>query len=357
MRHQMRPAIARLARVSALCLLSGILALPALAEPRHGIAMYGTPALPPDFVALPQANPQAPKGGKLTLGEAGSFDSLNPFITKGQSPGAVSPLTVETLMGRSYDEPFSLYGLLAESIDTDEDRSFVEFTLREGARFSDGSPVTVDDVLWSMQTLGDPETGAARYISAWKKVAKAEATGHFEIRPQSHVTRIEHNAAGKVTGVVVEETEVERGCAQGTGCMETIKADLVVACIGYRSVAIPGVPFEEREGRFANAEGCILPGLYCVGWARRGPSGTIGTNRPDGYSVVDRIAEDMASGALGSGGKKGREGFDAIAEQRGLEVVTFRDWKKIEEAEEQAAREGAPREKFVDVEAMIRARG
>ena len=182
MRHQMRPAIARLARVSALCLFSGILALPALAEPRHGIAMYGTPALPPDFVALPQANPQAPKGGKLTLGEAGSFDSLNPFITKGQSPGAVSPLTVETLMGRSYDEPFSLYGLLAESIDTDEDRSFVEFTLREGARFSDGSPVTVDDVLWSMQTLGDPEKGAARYISAWKKVAKAEATGPRTVR-------------------------------------------------------------------------------------------------------------------------------------------------------------------------------
>ena len=162
---------------------------------------------------------------------------------------------------------------------------------------------------------------------------------------------------GKVTGLVIEETEVVRGRAQGTGRKEVLPADLVVACIGYRSVEIPGVPFEERAGRFANDEGRILPGLYCVGWARRGPSGTIGTNRPDGYSIIERIQEDIANGALGPGGRKGRPGFDAIAESRGLEVVTFRDWKKIEEAEEKAAREGAPREKFVDVEAMIKARG
>ncbi len=162
---------------------------------------------------------------------------------------------------------------------------------------------------------------------------------------------------GKVTGVVIEETEVVRGKAQGTGRRGVLPADLVISCIGYRTVPIPGVPFEEREGRFANNEGRILPGLYCVGWARRGPSGTIGTNRPDGYSVVDRIAEDVAAGALGPGGRKGRQGFDELAENRGLHIVTFRDWKKIEEAEEKAARAGAPREKFVDVEAMIRAKG
>ena len=120
---------------------------------------------------------------------------------------------------------------------------------------------------------------------------------------------------------------------------------------------VPDVPFDERQGRFANDEGRILPGLYCVGWARRGPSGTIGTNRPDGYSVVEKIAEDVAAGVLGRSSKAGREGFDKLAAERGLDVVTFRDWKKIEEAEERAAREGAPREKFVDIEAMIRARG
>jgi ferredoxin--NADP+ reductase len=110
-------------------------------------------------------------------------------------------------------------------------------------------------------------------------------------------------------------------------------------------------------GRFANDEGRILPGLYAVGWAKRGPTGTIGTNRPDGQGIVERIAEDIASGAIGGGAKEGRTGFDRLAAERALDVVTFRDWKKIEDAENRAARDGAPREKFVDIESMIRARG
>ncbi|MCT2558154.1 FAD-dependent oxidoreductase [Tsuneonella sp. YG55] len=161
---------------------------------------------------------------------------------------------------------------------------------------------------------------------------------------------------GKVAGVEVERTTVEAGRAIGTGETYVIPADLVVACIGYRSSPIDGVPFDDRLGRFANDEGRIIPGLYAVGWARRGPTGTIGTNRPDGFGVVEKIAEDFASGALGNSAKEGRSGFDRLAEARDLDIVTFRDWKKIEEAEARAAREGAPREKFVDVESMIRAR-
>ena len=160
----------------------------------------------------------------------------------------------------------------------------------------------------------------------------------------------------RVEGVEVERTAVAQGRAVGTGETYVIRAGLVVCCIGYRSSPIPDVPFDERAGRFANDEGRILPGLYCVGWARRGPSGTIGTNRPDGFSVVEKIAEDLAAGALGPGGKAGRPGFDALAAERALDVVTFRDWKKIEAEEEARARAGAPREKFVDVAAMIRAR-
>ena len=152
----------------------------ATAEPRHGIAMYGDPALPPDFVSLPYANPDAPKGGQIVFGEAGSYDSLNPYITKGTAPAGVSLLTVETLMGRSYDEPFSLYGLLAESIDTDAERSYVTFTLREGAKFSDGNPVTVADVLWSFETLGT--MGNPRYATAWNKVASSEQTGPRSVK-------------------------------------------------------------------------------------------------------------------------------------------------------------------------------
>lgn len=167
-------------RAVILLALQAFLGAAALAEPRHGIAMYGEPALPPDFVSLPYVNADAPKGGTLRLGESGGFDSLNPFIVKGQSPSQLSALTVETLMARSIDEPFTLYGLLAESVETDEARSFVEFTLRPEARFSDGTPVTVEDVLWSFETLGT--LGSPRYHGAWKKIAKAEVTGPRSLR-------------------------------------------------------------------------------------------------------------------------------------------------------------------------------
>ncbi|MEM9351018.1 MAG: extracellular solute-binding protein [Pseudomonadota bacterium] len=142
--------------------------------------MYGEPALPPDFVSLPYANPDAPKGGRIIQGEGGSFDSLNPHIRKGTVPWQLRFLNYESLMGRSYDEPFTLYGLLAESIETPEDRSWVEFTLREEARFSDGTPVTVEDVMWSYETLGT--VGHARYAGFWGKIEKMEQTGPRSIR-------------------------------------------------------------------------------------------------------------------------------------------------------------------------------
>ena len=154
---------------------------------------------------------------------------------------------------------------------------------------------------------------------------------------------------GKVAGVEVERQSLENGRAVGTGELYTIPADLVVTCIGYRSSPIDGVPFDEKAGRFANEDGRISSGLYCVGWAKRGPTGTIGTNRPDGYNVVEKVAEDIGDG----GGKAGREGFDALASDRGLDIVTFRDWQKIEQAETAAARDGSPREKFVDIESMF----
>ncbi len=158
--------------------------------------------------------------------------------------------------------------------------------------------------------------------------------------------------SGHVRSVEIERTKVEGNQAVGTGETYAIPADIVVSCIGYRSSPIEGVPFDERAGRFANDEGRILPGLYCVGWAKRGPMGTIGTNRPDGYGVVEKIAEDIGTGE----GKHGRAGFDELVAARNLNVVTFHDWKKIEEAENAAARSGAPREKFVDIASMIAAR-
>ncbi|MEW9921865.1 extracellular solute-binding protein [Marimonas sp. MJW-29] len=142
--------------------------------------MYGDPALPPDFVSLPYANPDAPKGGEITLGNAGGFDSLNPFVRKGTAPWQLVHFTHESLMGRSWDEPFALYGLLAESVDVPDSRAWVEFTLRPEARFSDGSPVTVEDVIFSYGLLGTE--GHPKYHGLWRQIDRIEATGPRSLR-------------------------------------------------------------------------------------------------------------------------------------------------------------------------------
>jgi peptide/nickel transport system substrate-binding protein len=148
--------------------------------PAHAISMYGSPALPPDFVSLPQVNPDAPRGGRIVFGEVGGFDSLNPYILRGRAPWGVGSFTVETLMGRAWNEPFTLYGLLAESVTTDAARSFVEFTIRPEARFADGSPVTVEDVIWSNEVLGTQ--GSPRYHAVWRNVAGVRQTGPRSVR-------------------------------------------------------------------------------------------------------------------------------------------------------------------------------
>ncbi|MDA7424319.1 extracellular solute-binding protein [Thalassococcus lentus] len=155
-----------------------VLGSTAHADKAHGIAMYGAPQLPPDFVSLPYVNPQAPKGGRIVIGERGGFDSLNPFVRKGTAPWQLrfsGTIGFESLMGRSWDEPFTLYCLLCESIDASDDRKTVTFTLRDEARFSDGSPVTVEDVMWSYETLGT--VGHPRYHNLWKNIASMEQTG------------------------------------------------------------------------------------------------------------------------------------------------------------------------------------
>ena len=167
--------------LSVACLMSLSAApVPLAAQPAHGIAMYGTPALPPDLVSLPHANRDAPRGGRVVFAETGGFDSLNPYILAGTAPWGVSLLTVQSLLGRNYDEPFTLYATLAESVETNESRDFVEFTLREEARFADGSPVTIEDVIWSFETLGSE--GHPRFRTAWTKVASMERTGERSVR-------------------------------------------------------------------------------------------------------------------------------------------------------------------------------
>lgn len=155
--------------------------------------------------------------------------------------------------------------------------------------------------------------------------------------------------------IILERTRLDEGLnSVGTGELYSLPAGLVVACIGYRTPAIDGVPYEHGRGRFANDHGRILPGLYCVGWARRGPSGTIGTNKPDGATIAQQIVDDLAT--AGPSDKRGRSGLDDIATARGIDIVTFRDWQKIDEAEIAAARATAPREKLTRIPDMLEAR-
>ncbi len=162
---------------------------------------------------------------------------------------------------------------------------------------------------------------------------------------------------GKVERLIVERTTLDDQLRSiGTGERYIIPCGLVISCVGYQTPMIEGVPYEHGRGRFANTEGRILPGLYCVGWARRGPSGTIGTNRPDGYLIADHIAADLAASESPPSDKLGRAGLDTLLAARGVDLVTFRDWQKIEAKEIARARDGAPREKFVSVDEMINAR-
>ncbi len=152
--------------------------------------------------------------------------------------------------------------------------------------------------------------------------------------------------AGRAERLIVERTALdEAGQSVGSGETYAIPASLIVSCIGYRTPPVDGVPYDERGGRFANVAGVIGDGLYCVGWARRGPSGTIGTNRPDGYEVAEAVAAAMPPGS--SGGKEGGEGLAALLAQRGVRSTDFADWRTIEAAETAAARADAPREKLV----------
>jgi peptide/nickel transport system substrate-binding protein len=159
-----------------LCFIAaGVCAAPVTggaAEARHAIAMHGEPAWAQGFASVRYANAAAPKGGRRSEGVLGTFDSLNPFIIKGLAVQQVRGYVIESLMARGYDEPFTLYGLLAKTVETDDERSYVTFTLDPAARFSDGRPVSADDVIFSWQLLRDK--GRPNHRTYYAKVAKAE---------------------------------------------------------------------------------------------------------------------------------------------------------------------------------------
>ncbi len=145
-------------------------------EWRHGLSLFGELKYPPEFKHFDYVNPKAPKGGKLRLYAVGSFDSLNPYSYKGEATGLAA--NNETLMTPSLDEPSTEYGLVAHGVWHADDYSTAVYRLRPEARFHDGTPMTPDDVAWSLTTLRETHP---RYSAYYKNVIKVEQTGDREV--------------------------------------------------------------------------------------------------------------------------------------------------------------------------------
>jgi peptide/nickel transport system substrate-binding protein len=172
--------VAALACCAGLSVLLSPFAAPVRAAESYAIAMHGAPAMPGDFTHMPYVNADAPKGGRLTWGLLGTFDSLNPFIVRGVAVQQIRTYVVESLLARGNDEAFTLYGLLAKSVETDDDRTYVTFHLDPRARFSDGQPVRAEDVVFSLDLLRDH--GRPNHRQFYSKVAKVEVPDPLTVR-------------------------------------------------------------------------------------------------------------------------------------------------------------------------------
>ena len=207
----------------------------------------------------------------------------------------------------------------------------------------DFPPAEADDAL---------EPGQRKSVAILREFANIRANKRKTMIFDFFAKPLRIEGDGHAERLIVERTELdEKGGARGTGETYAVPASLVVSCIGYSTPALGGVPYDERGGKFLNEGGRIAERLYCVGWARRGPTGTIGTNRPDGYEVAEAIAGAMPAGT--SGGRAGGEGLKALLAERGIRATDFADWRRIEAAEEAAARPGSPREKLTRPEEWL----
>ena len=210
---------------------------------------------------------------------------------------------------------------------------------------ADFPPVEADELL---------EPGLRKSVILLRGFAALEANKAKRIVFDFFAKPIAIEGDGQVERIIVERTELDAsGSARGTGETYEVPASLVVSAIGYSTSPIADVPFE--GGKFVNTAGRIGDHLFAVGWARRGPTGTIGTNRPDGYEVADQVAVDMPPGS--SSHRPGAEGLKKLLEERGIMPTDYDDWRKIEETETGRARAGSPREKFVRVEEWLGALG
>ena len=231
------------------------------------------------------------------------------------------------------------------------DAKFTNVELREMGRLENSVPI-VDPAQLPDAVTGDYKDRDLRVREKNLGTLKEFATRRREEKPKRvhfvfYASPVEILGGDKVEGLRLERTRVEEGRAVGTGAFFAIPCGVVISAIGYRSEPIEGAPFDAERGIVPNTEGRVADGLYAVGWIKRGPTGTIATNKPDGKLAAEQILAD------GKGGKPGRTSFEKLLDGRGIRTVSFEEWQKIEAVEEAAATPPAPRKKFITVEAML----
>ena len=232
---------------------------------------------------------------------------------------------------------------------------FSNVELREMGQLEDSAPVldpaeVPPDVPEAYAaTLSDRDLRmVGRNLATLRDFAAMEPEGRARrVHFRFCASPVEILGGARVEGIRMERTRIENDRAVGTGETFAVACGLVIPAIGYRSEPIEGIPFE--GGRSRNRDGRIEPGLYAVGWIKRGPSGVIGSNKPDGATAADQILEDCGTGA----GRPGREALDNRLRANNIRPVSFDEWKRIEAAEEAAAAPPAPRRKFGRIADML----
>jgi len=228
--------------------------------------------------------------------------------------------------------------------------------LREMARLKDCLPLVKEDQLPDSVGEGGPESASGRErrlqeknLATLRSFAKVSPVGkrkrlHFEFfaRP------VEVLGGDTVEGLRLERTLLEDGRVRGSGEFFEVACGLIVASIGYRARQVEGVPYDESRGLVANRQGRVAEGLYAVGWAKRGPTGVIGSNKPDADLIAGHIEADC-----GAGRRPGRAMLEELLEERGVSWVSFADWQEIDAAEVAAAAPDAPRKKLIRIKDML----
>ena len=236
------------------------------------------------------------------------------------------------------------------------DAKFTNVELREMGKLDICAPIV--DAAQLPATVGDLDDDRERRLKERNLATlKDFAARPPETKPKRvhfafYASPVEILGGERVEAIKLERTRVVGGRAEGTGEFFTVPCGVVIPAVGYRSVAVDGAPFDTKAAIVPSKDGRVGPGLYAVGWIKRGPTGVIATNRPDGETVAEHVKADVAKGS-----KPGRIAFQTLLEERDVRWVTFGDWKKIEAAEIARATPPSPRRKFTSVAEMLGALG